>query len=365
VHAARSVAGPRPGAAAGPRCGVGIGDNIGAEQRSTTPRGPARAAQSELMLALLLLAVVSLAVAFAAAAACPGGLFNSTCEPNSDCKAPACVVLSSFHCTDSQQCCAACVAAEGCAAWTLNIHGQKCWLRSAATARLPGNCLTGELVPRPPPPPPRPPPPPPPLPPAPSPHPPSPGPPLPGAAQQPHIALILADDLGWNDVSFHGGGQIPTPHIDQLAARGMRLSNYYVQPVCSPTRSCILSGRHVIHSGIYNPFGHGTVGALSKSFTLLPEYLKRAGYFTKMVRCCIHDTCPALGYRLRRGAWICPNLDLAGWQMVCCRQCTIPLTCHLLKARVDILLFRRHLGMFNWSYVPSMRGFDEYYGYHL
>lgn len=72
-----------------------------------------------------------------------------------------------------------------------------------------------------------------------------------------------------------GAAQIPTPHIDGLASGGVTLNNYYVQPVCSPTRSSILSGRHVIHTGIYSPFGHGTVGALSKTFTLLPQYLKK------------------------------------------------------------------------------------------
>ena len=57
-------------------------------------------------------------------------------------------------------------------------------------------------------------------------------------------------DLGWNDVGFHGSEQIPTPHIDALAHAGVILNHYYVQPVCSPTRSTILTGRHVIHSGI-------------------------------------------------------------------------------------------------------------------
>lgn len=46
--------------------------------------------------------------------------------------------------------------------------------------------------------------------------------------------------------------KIPTPNIDALAQSGVILNNYYVQPVCSPTRASIMSGRHVIHTGIYN-----------------------------------------------------------------------------------------------------------------
>ena len=60
--------------------------------------------------------------------------------------------------------------------------------------------------------------------------------------------LPFCSDLGWNDVGFHGSEQIPTPSIDALAHAGVILNHYYVQPACSPTRSTILTGRHVIHS---------------------------------------------------------------------------------------------------------------------
>lgn len=60
------------------------------------------------------------------------------------------------------------------------------------------------------------------------------------AADAPHIIIAVADDLGYNDVSFHGSEQVPTPHLDKLAAAGVILNQYYVQPVCSPTRSTIL-----------------------------------------------------------------------------------------------------------------------------
>jgi len=84
---------------------------------------------------------------------------------------------------------------------------------------------------------------------------------------------------GWNDVDFHGSAQIPTPHLSALARSGVTLNNYYVQPVCSPTRSSLLTGRHVIHSGIYDPdCDHGTTFAVPLNFTMLPVPLAKLGY---------------------------------------------------------------------------------------
>eukprot|EP00041_Stephanoeca_diplocostata_P029466 m.870442 g.870442 ORF g.870442 m.870442 type:complete len:534 (-) comp23566_c0_seq8:1823-3424(-) len=104
------------------------------------------------------------------------------------------------------------------------------------------------------------------------------------AKTPPHILFIVSDDLGFNDVSFHGSNQIPTPHIDSIANRGIKLMNYHVQPVCSPTRSTFMSGRHVIHTGIYMPFSQGTALRLHLNYTLLPEYLKKCcNYSTHMV----------------------------------------------------------------------------------
>ena len=101
------------------------------------------------------------------------------------------------------------------------------------------------------------------------------------AAKAPNIVLIVSDDLGFNDVSFHGSQQILTPHIDAFAKTGLTLMNYHVQPVCSPTRATFMSGRHSIHTGIYMPFSQGTALRLNLTFTLLPEYLKK---------CCNYDT---------------------------------------------------------------------------
>lgn len=69
-------------------------------------------------------------------------------------------------------------------------------------------------------------------------------------SKSPHIVFFLADDLGWNDVSFHGSRQIPTPTLDRLAAGGVTLDQYYVNPVCSPTRASFQTGRSAMHTGI-------------------------------------------------------------------------------------------------------------------
>ena len=65
----------------------------------------------------------------------------------------------------------------------------------------------------------------------------------------PHVLLIVLDDLGWSDVRFHGESQINTPNMDKFASEGVILDNYYVQPICSPTRGALLTGMYPIHTG--------------------------------------------------------------------------------------------------------------------
>ena len=69
---------------------------------------------------------------------------------------------------------------------------------------------------------------------------------------KPNVIFIIADDLGWGDVAFHKGN-VPTPNLDQLAAEGVELTQHYVYPVCSPTRSALLSGRYATRFGVTTP----------------------------------------------------------------------------------------------------------------
>ena len=64
-------------------------------------------------------------------------------------------------------------------------------------------------------------------------------------SQPPNIVFILADDFGWNDVGYHNS-EIKTPNLDALSATGVRLENYYVQPLCTPSRNQLMTGRYQV-----------------------------------------------------------------------------------------------------------------------
>jgi arylsulfatase A-like enzyme len=104
------------------------------------------------------------------------------------------------------------------------------------------------------------------------------------ADPKPNIVHIVADDLGWKDVGFNGCTDIKTPNIDALAAGGAKFTQFYVQPMCTPTRACLMTGRY--------PFRYGLQTAVIPSVSaygldtaewLMPQCLKEAGYKTAII----------------------------------------------------------------------------------
>ena len=73
-----------------------------------------------------------------------------------------------------------------------------------------------------------------------------------GWCERPNIVFVLVDDVGWSDVNYTSGGatSIPTPHLDQLAAGGVRLSSHYTHPTCTPTRAALMTGRYAHTTGL-------------------------------------------------------------------------------------------------------------------
>ena len=127
-------------------------------------------------------------------------------------------------------------------------------------------------------------------------------------ANRPNIVVILADDLGWKDLGYKGGPE-QTPNIDRLANSGLRLEHFYTYPLCSPTRSALLTGRNPIRFGLaYSVVRPWAYYGLPLSENLIPESFQKAGYQTAII-----------------GKW--------------------------------------HLGHSNKKLLPASRGFDHFYGH--
>ncbi|KAK0065509.1 arylsulfatase B, partial [Biomphalaria pfeifferi] len=126
---------------------------------------------------------------------------------------------------------------------------------------------------------------------------------------RPHLVFIVADDLGWNDIGYHNP-DIISPTIDTLAYSGIILNQTYVQPLCSPSRSAILTGVYPFRLGTQHlVILNDQEVCVPLTRSLLPQVLKSNGYNTHMV-----------------GKW--------------------------------------HLGFCKWECTPTFRGFDTYYGYY-
>ncbi len=97
-------------------------------------------------------------------------------------------------------------------------------------------------------------------------------------AVRPNIVLILSDDQGWGDLAINGNLAANTPNINRIAHEGASFSNFYVCPVCSPTRSELLTGRYAVRAGVCDVSNGGERIDLDE--TTIADYFKKAGYAT-------------------------------------------------------------------------------------
>ena len=128
-----------------------------------------------------------------------------------------------------------------------------------------------------------------------------------GADARPNILVFLSDDMGWRQPGFNGGTDVATPSMDRIAHEGVKLTQFYVQPACSPTRASLLTGRYPWKNGMeVRPDNRASQGMLTDERTIA-EALRDAGYATWIV-----------------GKW--------------------------------------HLGQWQQDHLPLQRGFDHHYG---
>ncbi|EDV97843.1 arylsulfatase B [Drosophila grimshawi] len=129
------------------------------------------------------------------------------------------------------------------------------------------------------------------------------------ANKLPNIIIVMADDMGFDDISIRGAREFLTPNIDALAYHGRLLDRLYAPSMCTPSRGALLSGKYPIHTGTQHyVIGNEEPWGLALNTTLMPEIFREAGYSTNLV-----------------GKW--------------------------------------HLGFSRPEYTPTHRGFDNHYGY--
>lgn len=106
----------------------------------------------------------------------------------------------------------------------------------------------------------------------------------PANPHSPNIIFILADDLGYGDLSSYGATDIATPNIDRLASEGLRFTDYYAAAnTCSPSRAALLTGRYPPRTGVNAVIFYNSVDGLPLDEITVAEMLRDAGYQTAMV----------------------------------------------------------------------------------
>jgi len=98
------------------------------------------------------------------------------------------------------------------------------------------------------------------------------------AERPPNVVLIITDDQGYADLGCHGNPHVKTPHLDALHAESARLNRFYVMPVCSPTRACLMTGRYNYRTGVVDTYIGRSM--MHPDEVTLPELLRGAGYRT-------------------------------------------------------------------------------------
>lgn len=101
--------------------------------------------------------------------------------------------------------------------------------------------------------------------------------------QRPNVVFILADNVGYGDLGSYGGGELrgaPTPRLDQLAREGMRLTQFLVEPACTPSRAALMTGQYSIRNGLSLIAIEGSPYTLPASAFTMGQLFKAAGYAT-------------------------------------------------------------------------------------
>jgi arylsulfatase A-like enzyme len=103
------------------------------------------------------------------------------------------------------------------------------------------------------------------------------------ARERPNVVIMLGDNVGYGDIGAYGAGEVrgmPTPRIDSIAAQGLRLTQYLVEPACTPSRAALMTGRHSVRLGLSSVIVGGTPNTLQASEVTLGELFKSRGYAT-------------------------------------------------------------------------------------